>query len=97
MNLNDTFGPAKDKLNIVTEGTSDYIFLNTMAKVLGIDTEKYAIIPAVGASNCVHICSILQGWGCKYIAVFDYDKAGVETGGEYMKQNMFENSLYFFL
>ena len=32
MNLNDTFGPAKDKLNIVTEGTSDYIFLNTMAK-----------------------------------------------------------------
>ena len=34
MNLNDTFGPAKDKLNIVTEGMSDYIFLNTMAKLL---------------------------------------------------------------
>lgn len=27
MNLNDTFGPAKDKLNIVTEGMSDYIYL----------------------------------------------------------------------
>ena len=88
MNLNDTFGPAKDKLNIVTEGTSDYIFLNTMAKVLGIGTEKYAIIPAVGASNCIHICSILQGWGCKYIALFDYDDAGVQSGGEYMRNEM---------
>ena len=88
MNLNDTFGPAKDKLNIVTEGTSDYIFLNTMAKILGIDTEKYAIIPAVGASNCVHICSILQGWGCRYIALFDYDDAGVQSGGEYMRTEM---------
>ena len=88
MNLNDTFGPAKDKLNIVTEGTSDYIFLNTMAKILEIDTEKYAIIPAVGASNCVHICSILQGWGCRYIALFDYDDAGVQSGGEYMRTEM---------
>ena len=88
MNLNDTFGPAKDKLNIVTEGMSDYIFLNTMAKILGVDTEKYAILPSVGASNCVHICSILHGWGCKYLAVFDYDEAGVQSGGEYMRNDM---------
>lgn len=89
MNLNDTFGPAKDKINIVTEGMSDYIYICMMAKVLKLDPNRYAIIPSVGASNCVNICSILHGWGCKYIAVFDYDKAGVETGGEYMKQNMF--------
>ena len=88
MNLNDTFGPAKDKLNIVTEGMSDYIFLNTMAKLLEIDTKRYAILPAVGASNCVHICSILHGWGCKYIALFDYDEAGVQSGGEYMRKDM---------
>lgn len=43
MNLSDTFGPAKDKINIVTEGMSDYIYLCTMAKVLDIDTNKYAI------------------------------------------------------
>lgn len=88
MNLHDTFGPAKDKINIVTEGMSDYIYLSTMSKVLDVDSEKYAIIPSVGASNCVHICQILHGWGCKYIALFDYDKAGVESGGEYMRKEM---------
>lgn len=89
MNLNDTFGPAKDKINIVTEGMSDYIYICTMAKQLGVSNDKYAIIPSVGASNCVNLCSILHGWGCKYIAVFDYDKAGVESGGEYLRKNMF--------
>lgn len=89
MNLNDTFGPAKDKVNIVTEGMSDYIYLCTMAKLLNVDTTKFAIIPSVGASNCVNICTILHGWGCKYIALFDYDKAGVETGGEFFRTKMF--------
>lgn len=88
MNLNDTFGPAKEKLNIVTEGMSDYIYLCTMAKVLGIDTEKYAILPSVGASNCINVCAILHGWGCRYVAVFDYDDAGVKTGGEYLRKDM---------
>lgn len=88
MNLYDTIGPSKDKLNIVSEGMSDYIFLNTMAEVLNIDKEKYVIIPSFGASNCVNICSILHGWGCKYIALFDYDKAGVESGGEIMRNKM---------
>ena len=88
MNLHDTFGPAKDKMNIVTEGMSDYIYLSTMSKVLGVNQDKYAILPSVGASNCVHICQILHGWGCKYIALFDYDKAGVESGGEHMRKEM---------
>lgn len=88
MNLNDTFGPAKDKINIVTEGTSDYIYMCMMAKVLGIDSGKYAIIPSQGASNCVNICAILHGWGCRYIAVFDYDKAGVESGAEVMRKQL---------
>ena len=88
MNLYDTFGPAKDKLNIVTEGMSDYIYICTMAKILDVDTDNFVIIPAFGASNCVNICSILHGWGCRYIAIFDYDKAGVETGGEVMRTKM---------
>lgn len=88
MNLYDTFGPAKDKLNIVTEGMSDYIYLCTMAKILNVDMDKYVIVPSVGAPNCVNICSILHGWGCRYIALFDYDKAGVESGGEIMRVKM---------
>lgn len=89
MNLNDTFGPAKDKVNIVTEGMSDYIYLCTMAKLLNINLKKYAIIPSVGATNCVNICAILHGWGCRYIALFDFDKKGVESGGEYLRKEMF--------
>lgn len=88
MSLNDTFGPAKDCLNIVPEGMSDYIFIYTFAKMLGSGQEKYVIIPSVGATNCINICTILHGWGCPYKAVFDYDKKGVESGGEYMRNNM---------
>lgn len=99
MSLQDTFGPAKDKINIVTEGTSDYIYMCMMAKILNIDAERYAIIPSQGASNCVNICAILHGWGCRYIAVFDYDKAGVESGAEVMrKQWIYElNKQYCFM
>lgn len=88
MNMNDTFGPSKDKINIVTEGTSDYIYMCMMSKLLGIDADKYAIIPSQGASNCVNLCAILHGWGCRYIAVFDYDKAGVESGAEVMREQL---------
>lgn len=85
MSLNVTFGPAMHKLNIVTEGISDYIYLTTMAKILNINNKKIEILPSVGASNCINICTILQGWGCRYLALFDYDKAGVEGGGEKMR------------
>ena len=88
MRLEYTIGPAKDKINIVTEGMSDYIFLCTMAKLLQIDTNKYSIIPCVGASNCISICCILQGWGCSYIALFDYDKEGVEKGGNHLRDKL---------
>lgn len=82
MSLSDTFGPANNKFNIVTEGTSDTIFLRAMAKQLDIDTSGYAFIPVVGASTCINVYLILHGWGCKNIALFDYDKAGVESGGK---------------
>lgn len=88
MNLYDTFGPAGNKINIVTEGISDYIYISTMAKILKVDKQKYAIIPSTGVTNCIHICSILNGWGCKCIALFDFDKEGVEKGGEFLRKEM---------
>lgn len=87
MNLYDTFGPAKDKLNIVIEGVSDYIYIQTMAKTLGYDLKQYALIPSVGATNCINICTILHGWGCPFFAVFDYDSEGVSKGGEVLRKN----------
>lgn len=89
MSIGKTFGPANNKLNIVTEGMSDYIYLCTMAKYCDINLDQFAILPSVGASNCIMLCQILHGWGCKYKAVFDYDTAGVETGGERMRKEMF--------
>ena len=88
MNLYDTIGPAYGKLNIVTEGMSDYIFLFTMAKYLNLDTSKFAIIPSQGVTTCINLCMILHGWGCDYIALFDFDEEGVEKGGEYLRREM---------
>ena len=88
MSLYDNVGPAKDKLNIVTEGVSDYIYLHTMRKILEIDMSKINIIPAVGATNCLNICNILHGWKCPFVALFDYDKEGVECGGEKMRKSL---------
>lgn len=87
MNLYDSFGPAQNKINIVTEGVSDYIYIHALAQLLNIDLTRYAIIPSYGASNCIDLCCILHGWGCPHIALFDYDKAGV-TSAEKMRNNM---------
>jgi len=80
MSLNTTFGPAYGRLNIVTEGMSDYIYLKMMAGVLGLELDKWVFIPSVGAENCINICNILEGWGCEYKALFDYDNEGVRAG-----------------
>ena len=58
VNFDDTFGPAKDRLNIVNEDMNDYIYLCIMAKVLRIGTKQYAILPSFGISNFINVCSI---------------------------------------
>ena len=85
MSISDTFGPAYEKFNVVTEGISDCVYLLCVGKKLGIDLSKYAFIPVVGASNLINVCTILHGWGCNYMALFDYDSEGVTKGGEIFK------------
>lgn len=85
MSISDTFGPAYEKLNVVTEGISDCVYLLCIGKKLDIDLSKYAFIPVVGASNLINVCTILHGWGCNYMALFDYDSEGVTKGGEIFK------------
>ena len=88
MDLRHTFGPAFGKKNIVCEGASDYIYFFTIAKRLGIDLNQVNFIPSLGVTNAVNICNILNGWGCEFAAVFDYDKEGVEKGGNKMKNTL---------
>ena len=85
MSISDTFGPTYEKFNVVTEGISDCVYLLCIGKKLGIDLSKYAFIPVVGASNLINVCTILHGWGCNYMALFDYDSEGVTKGGEIFK------------
>ena len=88
MNLNNTIGPSLHKINIITEGISDYYYLKALANILKFDINIYNIIPSSGAANIINICSILMGWGCKFIAIFDYDKAGVNSGGKVLEKKL---------
>ena len=71
-------GPRLDKVNIVTEGITDYMYFTAMLDYLGVEEEQRPyILPSVGAGNVNALVSIFIGWGCNYKVVLDYDKAGV--------------------
>lgn len=75
--LRFNIGPQGEKLNIVTEGITDYMYYTAMLYYLNVPEEKMPyIIPAVGAGNINVIVSILIGWGCDFKVILDYDKAG---------------------
>lgn len=90
MSMNSEFGPSKNRLNVVTEGISDYIYLTTMSQYLSIGLEELNFIPSVGAPNVKLLCEILLGWNCPYLALFDYDNAGVRDGEKLKKDLLFE-------
>lgn len=75
--LRFNIGPQGGKLNIVTEGITDYMYYTAMLYYFNVPEEKMPyIIPAVGAGNINVIVSILIGWGCDFKVILDYDKAG---------------------
>lgn len=75
--LRFNIGPQGEKLNIVTEGITDYMYYTAMLYYFNVPEEKMPyIIPAVGAGNVNVIVSILIGWGCDFKVILDYDKAG---------------------
>lgn len=75
--LRFNIGPQAEKLNIVTEGITDYMYYTAMLYYFNIPEEKMPyIIPTVGAGNVNVIVSVLIGWGCDFKVILDYDKAG---------------------
>lgn len=80
--------PNNNTLNIVTEGITDYIYIHTFLTLFD-NIPDLNIIPAIGASNIKNICSILFGWGCNFIALFDYDTEGVEKGAKPLAKGLF--------
>lgn len=43
-------------------------------------------IPSTGAENIKHLCSILLGWGFRFVALFDYDNEGKKCCKELEKE-----------
>lgn len=73
--LKFSLGPQSTKLNIITEGITDYMYIKAFINYLNIDTPPY-IIPSAGVENINKIVSILLGWGCDFKVILDYDMAG---------------------
>lgn len=82
MDIRLTPGLSPDKLNVIVEGLTDQIYLQTMAKNLGYDDRGFSIIPSTGADNIKHLCSIMLGWGFRFVALFDYDNKGYQCCNE---------------
>jgi predicted ATP-dependent endonuclease of OLD family len=72
--LKFNLGPS-NKNNLITEGITDYMYLNAMINYLSIESPPN-IIPSAGVSNINRIISILIGWGCEFQVLLDSDKAG---------------------
>jgi AAA15 family ATPase/GTPase len=62
-----------DKLkNVIVEGPSDYFYLNAFKRIM----EDYEInfVFGGGAGNMPFVGTILQGWGCQVIFLYDNDQ-----------------------
>ena len=64
-----------EKVNIITEGISDYNYIKAFLMQKQYKKE-YNIIPSSGVDNIHNIISILIGWGYKYKILIDQDKEG---------------------
>lgn len=63
------------KVNIITEGISDYNYLKAFLMQKQYNKE-YNIIPSTSVTNIHNIISILIGWGYKYKILIDQDTEG---------------------
>ena len=82
MSAQKDFFFSKNKINVVCEGTSDYIYLKTFSELL--NESRFNFIPSFGVTDALKIYNILTGWGYSPIVLFDFDKEGVEKGGNAM-------------
>lgn len=76
MNMEYSFTAMdRKKVNIITEGISDYNYLKAFL-MQNQYKKEYNIIPSSGVDNIHNIISILIGWGYKYKILIDQDKEG---------------------
>lgn len=75
--LNYNFGPQQNKLNLVVEGITDYLYIISILEYFKVDEKlRPYILPCIGASSENRIVTILIGWGYNYKCLLDSDKPG---------------------
>ena len=76
MNMGYSFNAMdNEKVNIITEGISDYNYLKAFL-IQNRYKKEYNIIPSSGVDNVHNIISILIGWGYNYKILIDQDREG---------------------
>lgn len=74
-----------DKLNnVVVEGGSDLFYLEAFKKIIGKDELHFVF--GGGAGNMPFVGTILHGWGCKVVYLYDNDQ-GKKDGEKNLKDN----------
>ena len=86
LGLNSGITDFKKTNNVIVEGISDLYYLNAFKKIF--DKNKMNFIFGGGAGNMPVVGTILHGWGCKLIYLYDKDK-GQEDGKTNLKDNWF--------
>ncbi len=89
-------GPKFDKLNIITEGISDYYYLLGFMYYADIEKDKFVnIIPSAGVDNIHNIASVLIGWNCPFKVLVDYDNGGFRELKNLKKLSLEEQKVIF--
>lgn len=75
--LKNTLAPDAERVNLVTEGITDYYYCKAMFKSCGMTEEKQPfVIPACSADNIPNLMVILFGWGYNFRVLLDNDAEG---------------------
>lgn len=81
----------KNRLSVVVEGITDHYYMTAFKKLLNKDNDLY-FLPACGVTNVPNLISVLIGWRCPYVAVFDDDKSSGRRIFKTLQKEFFENS-----
>src|SRR5699024_8240355 len=84
MKLEHNIGMTPNQLNVITEGYTDALYLNEVAKILEYENIKF--IPSICASQMENLISIFLGWGLQYKALFDDDDEGRKEKNRLLKK-----------
>jgi len=73
MDLNRGLVAVEKKSNVVVEGASDYFYLNAFKRLLLVENLNF--VSGGSSGNMPKVGTILQGWGCNVVYLFDNDQA----------------------